>query len=206
MHMSETSILDQLMPIDGGSANLLAGLPDRTGGGAERYFTALSEEDRELVQWYLMQGITPWEVEEYTRNLVQGYAFYDPQRTSKGGKEGAHAELARVRRHLELFLACENEDFFPSVALSRDLIVDDVTGEEEYIYSEGWESIHDGFYATDIDYIKKGIGASSIMHFMDLADSFIDDPNGGACVFNLEAIIRGYQEEMQADEQQYGDL
>ena len=133
--------LERIFPgIDDIDDDLLGGLSDYTSGQAVEYFSQLSEDDRELVQWFAREHIGSFiGIGFYLEGLVQGYCIVDPMRTSEQGKIAAHEEIDRLDRFAALFLG--SEDYFPMVTQIMSTEIDPETGTDVEVIEIGWGAI-----------------------------------------------------------------
>ncbi|MCA9332356.1 hypothetical protein KDA00_00610 [Candidatus Saccharibacteria bacterium] len=96
--------IERIFPESQFEEDLLAGLPDFTFGHALEYFADLNTDDRELVQWYVIQHVYPEDTLSYCFDMAYGYRLIDPDRVSTLGLEAARKELSRINRYNELFM------------------------------------------------------------------------------------------------------
>jgi hypothetical protein len=183
------TIVDQMFPIETDEIeHVLSGLPDCACGYATKYFSEMDRDDREIVQWYLMQGVTPVAIEEYTSELVTGYAHVDPQRTAHNGIQAAHRELIRVARYLDLFFSSNN--FFPRIDTFSQTVTND-QGRYDTIIFRGWANFaHDTNEGFSLKWYKDLLMAAHTTEYIRHAEAFIDDPHAVPHVFNQDLILR----------------
>lgn len=167
---------------------ILSGIPDFTYGEAEGYFRKLGEEDREIVSWYLQQGVGPYQAENYVISLARGYAIADPERTASAAMDSAHVELRRITRLIEIFLADGN--FFPYLEICNVSARDENGNYEGSIDVWGWTSFgtsNEGI--CSLQGYKERIRDSQISQYIELAHGFIDDPSHAPHVFNQAEML-----------------
>ena len=166
-------IIDRLFPNEGVEQDHLAGLPDCTNGRATTFFEGLSDEDRELTQWYLLQGINPMNIQEYLVDLATGYASVDLERAYADGLQAAHDEVARARKFIDIFFA--SQKFFPIVRIFSEGVYEDGvrTGSVDF---EGWLNMGDNFGLFSIENIR-GYLSENVAPVPGLVDQFLDDPS-----------------------------
>jgi hypothetical protein len=185
------SIVDQLFP-EPEQPDILGGLPDFTNGEATKFFLALDPNDRDLVQWYLQQGVSPRSADKYTADLVRGYAVVDPERKSRPGIYSAHQELRRVERFISIFL--ESKGFFPTIERNSEPIRDE-KGVIGSIKVDGWGQI-----ASDIGALRmyQLIVEEQIAPLFPKMHAFIDSPQDAPLHFNQYEILSKARGEREA--------
>lgn len=166
--------------------DILAGIPDYSGGRAEAYFRGLCEDDRELVQWYIQQGIGPHGTERYVWEMVKGYALVDPHRQSALAIEAAHHEINRIERYLELFINAT--DFFPELHQYHSYLKDSDTGETMPFHEVAWSSFSSMEGSLSLPWHQKNI-QERIVPLMPYAHAFLDDPDSAPAYFDQARII-----------------
>ncbi len=183
--------LDRIFPgLDEISDDALNGMADFTNGKARTYFEGLSEYDRELVQWYALQGtgnayVMLW----YLQGLVEGYAVVDPARSAKRAIKSAHEELDRIGRFAELFSS--SDDFFPQINEIKYSVTDDATGELVPIVEQGWHEFPLGSSSVGLE-THRELFTEEIIPAIAAAHQFLDDPKAGSEFFDQSEIYRNY--------------
>lgn len=194
MITSEPRIQDS--PPDTGQVDVrewLGGLTDYSRGKVLDFFEALSEPDREIVSWYVQQGLSPNAVEGYVDNLVRGFAVADPERKYDGAQQAAQEELDRVLQYFRVFL--DSNEFFPWVKKFNQLVRDDETNEPDRIVELGWCNYADGGTGVGcLRNLQKGQTVEYMQTLVELAKQFISKSDAVSQVFNQEKILREARE------------
>ncbi len=190
----EAFSMERIFPgIDYQDEDVLGGIPDGTGGKAVEFFTKLSEQDSEMVQWYATQHIgSSYGLSFYLDGLVRGYCIVDPDRTAKVAIEGVNSELDRLERFAELIL--DSIDYFPIINLMDHSEKDPYTGESMHITESRWGALGEGgpggSFAEQQGYIRE-----EFMPVLEAARLFIENPNNNEH-YDQEEIIAEYKREL----------
>lgn len=188
--MSE--ILDRVFPLGQCEENILGGYEDFSYTRATEFFKGLSEADREIVQWYAGQSLSPAIIENYAFDLARGYAVVDPDRTCSGGIASAHLEIARVRRFAELSMI--SDGYFPILVQYKEPVFDEDGTQTGAINIMGWANLLADYEFRKVfkEYIP------DTMTLYDNIDRFLDDPSAAPGVFNQDRIIAKHKETIEA--------
>ncbi len=174
--MSE--LVDRLFPEEFNEDEVLGGYKDYVDGQAKEFFKALSEKDRELVQWFIISGWNPVTIEQYAYGLAVGLHKVDPDRSSEEAIKGAHEEIARVKRFIDLFV--QGYNYFPQLShFSFTQPDEDGKGYHKF-FDVGWGNIMYNPLARNARQDFEEHGYLEI----DLIDRFIDDPSVAPGVFS----------------------
>lgn len=190
--MSE--ILDRLFPIDQCEEDILGGYEDYSNGMATKYFGRLAAGDRDIVQWYAAQNLTPIETEGYTYDLVTGYAVVDPTRSNEGGISSAHTEIARARRFIELFVM--SGKYFPMLDRVDEPTFDEAGALTGEIQIDAWTNFQPNRVARNLHREASRIHLALYEQF----DRFIDDPLGAPEMFDQDEIVAEHTKALQSGE------
>lgn len=184
--LNMSSNIDTLFPLDGAedlSTDFLDGLIDASNGRVEEYFRSLSDDDRELVQWYLHQGVGPFQVVTYAAELVKGYAIVDTTRSNNAAIESAQEELERLNRFMELYL---ESDLFPKIGKYN------IATYEEGVYAGsvdvlGWDVMSPRLGFMNHRARQQMLAEPWPSYFQSCMD-FLHDPEGATDYFDQAAI------------------
>lgn len=184
---------EHLTDVHNDTSMLLSGMPDYSGGIAEAFFRELDEQDREVVSWYLQQGIGPYQIQSYVYSLARGYAVVDPDRKASGAMESAHVELGRINRLLDIFLS--DGDYFPFIETCNVSARDEDGKYEGFIEVQGWTRLGtSGEGPFSLQALKSALRNRRVDEYIELAHGFIDDPTSAPRIFNQDEMLRQVQE------------
>ncbi len=173
---------------------VLSGIPDYSGGGrAETFFRGLDEQDREVVSWYLQQGIGPYQIQSYVYSLVKGYAVVDPDRKASEVMESAHVELRRINRLLDIFLS--DGDYFPYIETCNVSARDEEGNYQGCIEVKGWTRLGtSGEGLFSLQSLKTTLRNRRVGEYIERAHGFINDPSSAPRSFNQDEMLRQIRE------------